>query len=218
MKTSWMVLAVAGSLCFGSEASGKGKGKPRSAGDLIRGTFGALDTNKDGKLTHSELRAGFGSDFKQLDLNRDGTATTAEAVAVRQRSRQQKKARLFALRDKNRDGRLTKAEAQMSDKKFKRLDTGKDGSLTLAEASAPSPKKSKRTPSKRFRRLDSNQDGKVTLREANAVADGLFRLVDKNKDGVVVWQETVTRRVGRAVVRTKRKGQTQGTNAGDKRK
>ncbi|RXR05272.1 EF-hand domain-containing protein [Pseudoxanthomonas composti] len=111
--------------------------------------FDTLDTNKDGKLSTEELRAGHGprghhgprgghERMARLDTNKDGRISAEEAKA------DPKFAARFAEMDLNKDGYVDKGDFALRTKQhrdawFAEADTNKDGQLSKAEFDAAKP-------------------------------------------------------------------------------
>ena len=119
-------------------------------------------------------------------------------------------ARLLAMADADRDGRVTETEALNAlSARFAEADTNKDGGLTREEVTAflqsqwqaHRPEGERRAPSERarqgmesrldamFRAADADRDGRVTLDEMRPIALALFRAADKNNDGALEASE-----------------------------
>ncbi|WP_419896688.1 EF-hand domain-containing protein [Roseomonas sp. USHLN139] len=119
-------------------------------------------------------------------------------------------ARLLAMADADRDGRVTETEALNAlSARFAEADTNKDGGLTREEVTAflqsqwqaHRPEGERRAPSDRarqgmqnrldamFRAADADRDGRVTLDEMRPIALALFRAADKNNDGALEASE-----------------------------
>ena len=104
--------------------------------------FDALDKNKDGKLDRSErpqhrhgMHGGKAQPFADLDTDKDGRISKAEAVA------KPEFAERFAQMDANKDGFVDRADRELAvkqhrDEWFKAADSNKDGSLSKAEFDA----------------------------------------------------------------------------------
>ena len=124
-----------------------GHGPGHMRGEL----FDKLDTNKDGKVTLAEAKAGEKVRFASIDANKDGRLTTQELEAHH--------AAMRAQHEKN----DPKAAAGRADHKgrgahfFSKIDANGDGAIDATESAA--------TAEKMFSRMDDNGDGVVTKDE-----------------------------------------------------
>lgn len=116
-----------------------------AADPKLAAKFDQLDSNKDGKLSREELRAGFrhgphdGGPIAKLDADKDGRISRDEAKA------DPKFAERFDKMDVNKDGYVDKADFQARAKQhrdawFAAADTDKDGKLSKAEFDAAADK------------------------------------------------------------------------------
>lgn len=119
----------------------------------IDARFAALDTNKDGSLSDSEIAAGqtqavqrvrgaqhqrLEAQFKKLDTNKDGALSMAEFTAAARpvRSNGSSEQRLKAI-DSNKDGKVSLQEYRSRPlASFDRMDANKDGTVTAQELRA----------------------------------------------------------------------------------
>jgi Ca2+-binding EF-hand superfamily protein len=90
--------------------------------------FDRIDTNKDGFIDRTEMRASRAALFDRLDTNKDGQLTAEEMRAGRP-SRGQRAAN--TQRTISRDDFIARADQSLA-----RRDTDKDGKLSFAEFSA----------------------------------------------------------------------------------
>jgi hypothetical protein len=109
-----------------------------------------LDTNRDGKVTLAEFKAGQAERnnrmFARMDANKDGKITSAEMAAAAKRAQAEGRGPPpgapqgggpggFLMRmDANKDGAVTKAEmAAQGQRRFEMADTNHDGWLSRGE-------------------------------------------------------------------------------------
>jgi Ca2+-binding EF-hand superfamily protein len=129
--------------------------------------FAKLDQNGDAQITQAESDAGarairneeLGARFDELDADRDGRLTSAEAQVPPQ---------VFQRLDTNKDKSLSKEEflarpdfrAEHRDFEFKRADANHDGKVTREEAD--------KAATTRFDAVDADHDGVITRKEFDA--------------------------------------------------
>jgi hypothetical protein len=159
--------------------------------------FQAMDTNRDGVITHSEWR-GTDASFRNQDWDGDGILSGDE---VRTGARRQTN----WSQDWNRDGRVDNLDSQISERfrgydmnsdnrvdrtewpgdarLFTRLDTNRDGFLAIQEYTQGGgfAQDAQGGPSNRFSSIDVNNDGWVTRSEWNMGSADFTRL-DLNRD------------------------------------
>lgn len=117
-----------------------GKERGGERGDKS-GAIAALDANGDGRFSRAELagKPKLAEHFAAIDVDRDGALTHDELRAYRQAMRPQheaKRAERFAAADRDQDGRLSQAEVQGRPKlaqRFAILDANGDGFLSREE-------------------------------------------------------------------------------------
>lgn len=136
MKTFTLSIAVASlALAAGAGlASAKPGGGDRGA--MMAERMAEMDTNKDGKISKAEAEAVRLKSFAALDADGNGVATAAEMKAAREAimARQNRKMRTMDRLDVNDDGQITKAEALAAPYgMFDRLDVNKDGVVDQSE-------------------------------------------------------------------------------------
>jgi Ca2+-binding EF-hand superfamily protein len=170
-----LVLAASAVLC-GTAMAGPGKldkdgdrmlSRAEVAGrPMLEKNFDALDTNKDGKLSRDELKAGKALLMEQrraeLDVNKDGWIDRNEAA------KSPRLAQHFDKLDTNKDGLLSRDEIKAASGmmgrggKFAALDKNGDGMIDRAEAAGhPRLEKS-------FDAIDTNRDGRLSADEIKA--------------------------------------------------
>jgi Ca2+-binding EF-hand superfamily protein len=107
-------------------------GAPALRKEELSARFGALDTNKDARLSadESKIPPRF---FEKLDSNHDGALTLEEFLAQPDFGEGRREF-VFDQADHNHDGKVTRAEAEQSSKeRFDRLDANHDGVVTREE-------------------------------------------------------------------------------------
>ncbi len=205
-------------------SSSGGRPAPYAA-DLIR----RLDKDGDGKISSEELpqtyRARLGGRFEEFDKNKDGALNQEEVAAMltasnssrrssgtpsRETDRPRPSSRdaaqpsqdaLFAILDRDRDGKLSRRELEAAGSILARLDRDKDGSVSKREIAAaasdraPSSRSSRERSSRErdsrggissyARRLDKNEDGKLTKDEASGPIKERFDRLDEDGDGIL---------------------------------
>jgi Ca2+-binding EF-hand superfamily protein len=176
-------LALAGTVLAGPDCH-DGKG-----GD---GRMGRLDTNKDGKVTLSELVESKQSWLREVDSNKDGAATRAEIEASVSARRSEHVNKMLERQDTNKDGRISRDESKMPERWFARADANSDGSLTREELS----QRGKHGGGKhaggkqaKVTEMDANSDGKIDATEVKASAERMLKRLDKNADGTLQSEE-----------------------------
>ncbi len=111
--------------------------------------FDRFDTDKDGRISKDEMRAGTDKVFAETDTNKDGFISKEEMEAHHK-----------AMRDKMREKMRDKMQ-----ERWKAADTDGDGALSKAEVDA-----AKMTHlSRDFDKLDKNKDGKLSPDEIRAM-------------------------------------------------
>ncbi len=205
-------------------SSSGGRSAP-SAAEFIK----RLDKDGDGKVSSEELpqiyRARLGVKFEKFDKNKDGALNQEEVAAMltasyssrrssgtpsRDSDRPRPSTRdadqpsqdaLFAILDRDRDGKLSRRELEAAGSILARLDRDKDGSVSKREIAAaasdraPSSRSSRERSSRErdsrggissyARRLDKNEDGKLTKDEASGPIKERFDSLDEDGDGIL---------------------------------
>jgi Ca2+-binding EF-hand superfamily protein len=150
-----IIAAGASSLALGSAAFGQTvPAKPVTRAEFVAKLdqgFNTLDTNHDGSLSVSELKAAQDkelqqvqalrqdrilSEFKQLDTNKDGQLSLAEfAAAVPGVKPTETAAQILQKFDANKDGKVTAEEFRAPRvAMFNKVDANHDGTITPEEA------------------------------------------------------------------------------------
>jgi len=159
---------------------------------------------RDGIQTRAEAVQHVRTLFTQVDANRDGVLTQAEAQSMRGQARVQRGARaadparrqaMFERLDANRDNVVsrdewTRAEAQRGQRQAARGERGARGARMAMRGGMGGGM---------LRRADLNNDQRVTLQEAESAALQRFDRVDLNRDGRITPDERQQRRQQRQV-------------------
>ena len=115
--------------------------------------FDRFDTDKDGRISKDEMRAGTDKLFAEADTNKDGFISKEEMAAHHKAMHDQMHERMqdkmqerWKAADKDGDGALSKAEvdaAKMNrlSRDFDKLDKNKDGKLSPDEIRAMMPER-----------------------------------------------------------------------------
>ena len=142
-----------------------------------------------GPTTRAELLKTLDQKFAEIDANKDGAVTKAEADAYHDKMKQQwaqkrteRRDGRFAAMDANKDGQLSKAEfdAAHADKPGE----GRHGQRMMRHHMGHGMKRGDM-----FARADANHDGKLTKAEFMAKPLAMFDKADANKDGTVTPEE-----------------------------
>lgn len=171
---------------------------------------------QDHVMTRAEVVAMVREHFGRMDVDRDGSVTTAEATQAHDK-----------LREKGKAHRLERRKHRDPNAAFDRLDADKNGAISREEFAKAREERIERrivvreelkegqatgdpnTRAFRMHRMgggmggrmivmaDSNKDGRITLAEAEAMALQHFDQMDSNKDGQVTREE---RRAGRPMM------------------
>ena len=200
-------------------SSSGSRSTPYAAGFIKR-----LDKDGDGKVSSEELpqtyRARLGGKFEEFDKNKDGALNQQEVAAMltaanssrrpsgtpsRDSDRPRPSSRdaaqpsqdgLFAILDRDRDGKLSRRELEAAGSILARLDRDKDGSVSKREIAAVASDKAPSSRSSRERdsrggissyakRLDKDNDGKITREEASGPIKERFDRLDEDGDGIL---------------------------------
>jgi len=220
-----------------------------------------LDKDGDGKVSSEELpetyRARLGVKFEKFDKDKDGALNRQEVAAMltasdssrrpsEAPSRDSDRARpssrdaaqpsqdaLFAILDRDRDGKLSRRELEAAGSILARLDRDKDGSVSKREIAAVA---SDRAPSSRpsrerfsrerdsrggissyAKRLDKNNDGKITREEASGPIKERFDRLDEDGDGILKIED-VEKAFNRSRSRSPKDSKDSDTRESDRRK
>ena len=237
-------------------ASSGSRSTPSAAGFIKR-----LDKDGDGKVSSEELpqtyRARLGGKFKEFDKNKDGALNQQEVAAMlttanssrrpsgtpsRDSDRPRPSSRdaaqpsqdgLFAILDRDRDGKLSRRELEAAGSILARLDRDKDGSLSKREIAAvasdkapssrPSPERSSRERDSRggissyAKRLDKDNDGKITREEASGPIKERFDRLDEDGDGILKVED-IEKAFKRSRSRSSKDSKDSDTRESDRRK
>lgn len=119
--------------------------------------FDQMDTNKDGKLDRADRAAEHGKKFDAMDTNKDGSLSRAEFDAAHQAMGEKR-----GERGKRGEGRMggKRGEGRMAGMMLRMADANKDGAVSREEFQAAR--------GKMFDTADSNKDGKLTPEERKA--------------------------------------------------
>jgi len=145
-------------------------------------SIGALDSNKDGKISQLEWD-GSPEAFKRLDLNHDGVLGPQEVASAKARPE-------FDKIDVNKDGKISKLEWNGDPASFNKLDVNHDGVVGSIEygktvsGAPPAPAPAPPSGPASSDTLDRNKDGKVSQLEWNGSPEE-FKRLDLNHDGVL---------------------------------
>ncbi len=113
--------------------------------------FGKFDTDKDGRISKDEMRAGMDKMFADVDTNKDGFISKEEMAAHHKSMHEQMHGKMrdrmqerWKAADKDGDGALSKAEVEAAkmprlQRDFDNLDKNKDGKLSADEIRAMMP-------------------------------------------------------------------------------
>lgn len=160
-------------------------------------------------MTRTALQDMIAQHFKAMDSNGDGVVTKAEFDAGREAMRKkmaakrdEHRAEMFAMLDKNHDGSLSKDEYMAPPPHDGMMDHGPDGHDMPPPPGGPDGDHDggpmhghhrmmmmhmggMHMGDKWFDRADANHDGKLTLAEASAGPLAMFDRADTNHDGTI---------------------------------
>jgi hypothetical protein len=157
------LVAVSGvMLSTAAMAQGMGDG-PMGDGPMGRGAmagldFGAVDADKDGKITTAEMDAFRAARVTEMDTDKDGKLSTAELSAMHM-------------------ARMQERADQMATRMVERHDADGDGMLTAAEFATPA------APERMFEMADADGDGALTEAEIEAARSKMAEMRDGRGKG-----------------------------------
>lgn len=113
--------------------------KPNGLVRFITAQFKRSDTNHDGVLSQSEIKASIIRDFKAMDVNHDGVLTLADIAIELKRAHRGKPTEplnFYLPYDTNHDGKITQSEYVKAIMRtiMRPMDANHDGKITLREA------------------------------------------------------------------------------------
>ena len=171
--------------------------------------FDRADADKDGKVTRAEFTAARNARFAGIDSNKDGALEVSELRAWKRTWPSRVRDARFKALDADGDGKIGADEFVAQRKaRFAGIDADKNGTVEKAEFDAAFDKVRermlahygahrgkrhhrwrKRHGSRMERRLDLNGDGKVTKAEFDALGQMMFLRLDGDGDGAVTRKE-----------------------------
>ena len=172
----------------------------QAASDSVEGFFKVVDRNHNGGITQKEYQKFCSKQWKRMDANQDGVATTQEIQSSFSilPKKYLKENPIFNRYDQNKDGKIEKSEIVRRRQRntiFRRYDKNGDGVITPDEMKWGR-KIIDRLFKANFKRLDKNGSNSLEeeeLSQANSLefldTEGLFKLVDTNKDKKIDFKE-----------------------------
>lgn len=183
--------------------------------------FVKMDTDKDGKLSLAEFKAGehprgnVEKLFNVKDADKDGFLTKEELCSKgmgHEKCSMMKCDECFVKMDADKDGKISLAEFKTiehpggnPEKLFKLKDADKDGSLTKEELCSKGMMHENRPMMRcedNFAKMDTDKDGKLSLAEFKAGEhpggdpEKLFKSRDADKDGFLTKEELCSKGMG----------------------
>ena len=126
------ILATAIFFALSSVAASAQTAKPAQQGNP-----NSIDQNSDGKISLAEAQWASAKNIAEIDTNKDGVITATEIKAEEERARLAEMQRRLSMLDANHDGKVTTAEfAAMDTARFKAMDKNNDGMVTPEEMRA----------------------------------------------------------------------------------
>lgn len=156
--------------------NGPGRGGPPHA-MMQEVTFVKLlklaDADKDGKITPAEMTALEDKMFTAIDANKDGSLTPGEI-------RTYGKAQMEAFRKDH-----PRPDKDGDDKDGKPGRDGKDGPRGEGPHKGKHGRQGGPMGGMMMRMADTDENGQISKAEATAASDKLFKMMDRNSDGVI---------------------------------
>ncbi len=161
------------------------------------------EIGRSGGVTRSEIPSQVRNGFLEVDRDRDGFVTEAEAGSFRtsirgerrDRRQQQREARFEGL-DRNRAGAISREEffaradrVDRGDRAERRQDRRERRAERRERRMERRADRGLRFGPRAFERMDSNRDGRVSLAEATEQRLRRFDRIDANRDGRVTREE-----------------------------
>ncbi len=117
-------------------------------------------------ISRAEFEAKVSTEFNDMDSNKDGSVTKAEAEAWQVKT-------------------ATQIATARNKAIFTKLDADKNGSISAAEFARLGPTVTKANADPLMASLDTNKDGKITKAEHTTAVAARFNAMDTNKDGAI---------------------------------
>ena len=166
-----------------------------------------MDSDKDGKLSKSEVKGPLNDHFAKVDTDEDGFITkeefenaprpkqkkgkmgkrNSEASTARGNNREDRPSfdQVANGLDTNKDGKISKAEAKgRLSNHFAKVDADNDGFISKAEFENI-PQSGRPSFDKVLSNLDTDKDGKISKTEAKGPLSKNFTKVDTDEDGFI---------------------------------
>lgn len=165
--------------------------------------------------TRTDVQARIADHFKKADGNGDGYVTKPEAEAARAAGRAERREKMFAMLDADKNGALSKEEFAAP------RPHGEHGAAGKPDGHDGKHRGHRGWRMKRhggmgmgmgwFDRADADKDGRVSLAEASARPLAMFDSIDTNRDGTLSAEE---HEAARAAMRTKWRERRDGATKG----
>jgi Ca2+-binding EF-hand superfamily protein len=136
MKNAFLISATALAIALAATSPSLAMGGGMAGGLLDPDNFDLIDTDKDGKLSKSEIEAHRAAGFAEADTNKDGKLSVEELTALHAKRAGKGAERMLEHLDDDEDGMLSKAEmssTKRGERMFSRIDSDEDGLLSKAE-------------------------------------------------------------------------------------